>query len=234
MAAFLDNSPCFLAGEQWLHVMRSAVLDDKLWTGERELVVMLWSSLVNLPTVFQDATDLLLSSRAPTPAETEVVIERLARTRQNLIQWLAMLRESTPEIISAFEEFSYGLAKLVAGPGGHKIGRHHLNQLALRGTYAVCRMIKSRLLFALDPVRFHGLEAEAQAIAHIVSNVHLENLHVQSERLSWDMLMSQSMWVAKGVIDTKELWADDYTNHTGMIESWKFEMWNRAIGRRCE
>ncbi|RKP04735.1 hypothetical protein THASP1DRAFT_5879, partial [Thamnocephalis sphaerospora] len=25
MAAFLDNSPCFLAGEQWQHVMRSAV-----------------------------------------------------------------------------------------------------------------------------------------------------------------------------------------------------------------
>lgn len=233
MAAFLTNNTCFLADNEWTCVMQSAVnADDQLHERERALVALLWNSLAKLPTLFREATNLLLSSTHLNEDDVENLIDRLLLARLNLIGWLELLRSHTGRPTQGSEHCAYELSTAVQNLRGYKRGTQSINQLALRGTYAVCRMIKSRLLFALAPARFQHLEVEAQDIAGIVLGGHgVFNSSQQEERLQWDMFMAQSMWIAKGIFETKSSWGQDYTNHQGMLEAWKFAEWNQLIGR---
>lgn len=233
MASFLDNTKCFLEEGEWAAVIRSAVDDDELLTSEKALVVALWSSLIQLPALFKDATDILLHPASFSQEKTDNLIDRLFNARVNLIRWLDLLRHHSRGSPDHFEECCYGIAKNVPTFGKHDPGSQFINQLALRGTYAVCRMIKSRLLFALAPARFHDLELESQGIARVISNLKINNADDAGEQLHGHMLMAQSMWIANGIAQTKGIWDGDYALHQGTIEGWKFEAWNRAIGRRC-
>jgi hypothetical protein len=226
MASFLHNTSCFLEGDEWKQVIRIAVDDDELLASERALVVSLWSSLIQLPRLFKEATDSIMFPGRRSSDETKHLIERLVTARAALVQWLDMLRRTSS---SSFEECGYGLARILPDAVELRLGVQHVNHCALRGTYAVCRMIKSRLLFALAPARFGDLEKESRAIARAVVKLR----DGSSSHLHGHMFVAQSMWIANGIMETERVWDGDYGNHPGSIERCKFEAWNRAIGRRC-
>jgi hypothetical protein len=53
-----------------------------------------------------------------------------------------------------------------------------------------------------------------------------------SESLIRNLFISQSTWIAKGTVETKEIWSEGWEDREGVMEKWKFEAWCRAMGRK--
>ena len=61
-----------------------------------------------------------------------------------------------------------------------------------------------------------------------------------NEKLVDALFMSEVVWMAKAVIETKDIWSEglgdaylgECREDRGMIEQWKFKAWCKAIGRR--
>jgi ribosomal protein L15E len=97
----------------------------------------------------------------------------------------------------------------------------------------MCYMIKSRLIFCLRPAQYYCLEEECQRLA---TEIMLYKEHQACDRngkLVWTSSMSQSEWIARGVIDTKDAWSQGWETRARAIERWKFRDWCKSIGRVC-
>ena len=112
-----------------------------------------------------------------------------------------------------------------------KVGIEILVTVALWGTYVLCRILKARLLVALSPVRFHSLEAECQNLAGRILGLRRALTKDNGEQLRDHLFISQSIWIAKGIVETKNIWCERQEARDAMIEKWKFEAWCKAIGR---
>ncbi|OTA00753.1 hypothetical protein A9Z42_0010170 [Trichoderma parareesei] len=231
MSAFLNNTPCFLEQAQWQAVIREAVSEDTTLTNDKEFALALWGGLIGMPRLFKNTTELLLSPCPPSQQETDDLTERLLAKRKNLIVWLDWIRKSPIAQAGGIREDNYGVLAFSDDFDYRKLGPWCLTRLALRGTYAVCRMIKSRLLYAISPSKFHDLETEAQDIAHRILNLK-EVAASRDSPLVWSQFMAQGSWIAKGIVETKDTWAEDQEGHQGMISKCKFGEWNEAIGRK--
>ncbi|KAL6879143.1 hypothetical protein J3F83DRAFT_725226 [Trichoderma novae-zelandiae] len=231
MSAFLNNTPCFLEQSQWQAVLREAVSEDTTLTNDREFALALWGGLIQMPRLFKDTTKLLLSSRPPSCTEVDDLTERLLAKRRNLILWLSLVRKKPIMQAGGLREDDYGVLVYSSDFDYRKLGPWCLTRLALRGTYAVCRMVKSRLLYAISPSKFHDLEVEAQEIAHRILHLKEEMASSKESSLLWNQFMAQGSWIAKAIVETKEAWGEK-EGRQGMISRWKFEEWNKAIGRK--
>lgn len=232
MSAFLNNTPCFLEQPQWQAVIREAVSEDTTLTNDKEFALALWGGLIGMPRLFKNTTELLLSPCPPSQQEADDLTERLLAKRKNLIVWLDWIRKSPIAQAGGIREDNYGVLVFSDDFDYRKLGPWCLTRLALRGTYAVCRMIKSRLLYAISPSKFHDLETEAQDIAHRILNLKEEVAASRDSPLVWSQFLAQGSWIAKGIVETKDTWAEDKEGHQGMISKCKFEEWNEAIGRK--
>jgi len=61
-------------------------------------------------------------------------------------------------------------------------------------------------------------------------NITADSLHCEDESLFDGLFVSETMWMAKTVIETRQIWSEGWGRHfepnqkgTRMIEKWKFE-----------
>ncbi len=234
MDAFINNKSCFLAEEQWLQVMHSAISKDESLAEQQDLVLGLWGHLVDGPKKFKQVTNLVMSPTPPTQSVVDGLIEEILETRGHLQYW-AGIAQDQPSLLSAELEICKQ-GTIFVRPIFHRgIGSsQHITQLALWGTYLLCRILKGRLLVALSPVRFHHLEAECQDLAGRIMGLRKALTKDESEQLLNHLLISQSIWIAKGIVGTEDIWRESRETENSMIEKWKFEAWCKAIGRNFE
>ncbi|KFY51265.1 hypothetical protein V497_09282 [Pseudogymnoascus sp. VKM F-4516 (FW-969)] len=230
MEAMLTNTTCFLADDKWLQVLRTAIRNEESPSDQQDLTLTLWGSLVTGPQVFKDATDIILS---PEPVEQKVIdqlVANIVRARWHLLQLLVKLHEQSGMQDETPGWFEDGLAFTWPRIQGGRRSPAYSKQLALQGTCLMCRLFKARLLYALEPARFYHLEVQCQEIAERI--MALERHSPDEEGMAvWNVSMSQCTWIAKGILETKEMWSDGCQNREGMIEKWKFQAWCVSIGR---
>ncbi|KAH8893086.1 hypothetical protein GQ53DRAFT_805883 [Thozetella sp. PMI_491] len=232
--AFLSNTPCFLADGQWKSVMRSAICRDVSFSGHQEIALRLWGHLVDGPRAFKETTDLILSPVMPPQAVIEDTIQFLHKDREGQLRWLEMAKQELgPGTSKKPDLWSDAWAESLQ-PSLAKIEPYDkdITRFALGGTYIFCRMLKARLLFALAPSRFPELEAESQDLAARIVSLSDRWAGAAGEGLVQSLFMSQSAWLARGVLETREAWSNGWGQEGGMIEKWRFEAWCRAIGRQ--
>ncbi|PTB42386.1 hypothetical protein M441DRAFT_67918 [Trichoderma asperellum CBS 433.97] len=232
MSAFLSNTTCFLEQSQWQAVIREAVNEDATLSNDKEFVLALWGGLIELPRLFKDTTALLMASCPPPQKIIDELIERLLAKRKNLMIWLTMIRKNPIVKNGGLVDDDNGVLIFSTDFDYKALGPWCLTRMALRGTYAVCRMVKSRLLYATSPEKFQSMEAEAQDIARRVLSLQDDMAAAKQSTLVWNQFMAQGSWIAKGIVETRELWGETRDTNEGMLEKWKFEKWNQVIGRK--
>lgn len=232
MSAFLSNTPCFLEQPEWQAVLREAVNEDATLTNDKEFAIALWGGLIGLPRLFKDTTALLMASCPPPQNVVDDLIERLLAKRKSLIIWLSWIRKNPIVKDGGLIDDVHGVLIFSPDFDYKALGPWCLTRLALRGTYAVCRMVKSRLLYAISPERFQSMEEEAQDIARRVLSLQDDVAATKHSALVWNQFMAQGSWIAKGIIETKDIWGEKRDTDEGMLEKWKFEKWNKVIGRK--
>lgn len=232
MSAFLSNTPCFLEQSQWQVVIREAVNEDATLLNDKEFVIALWGGLIDLPRLFKDTTALLMASCPPSQKAIDDLTERLLAKRKNLMIWLSLIRKNPIINDGGLTDDENGVLVFSPDFDYKTMGPWCLTRMALRGTYAVCRMVKSRLLFAISPEKFQPLEAEAQDIARRLLSLQDEMAAAKNSALVYNQFMAQGSWIAKGILETKDIWGEKRDRGEGMLEKWKFEKWNKVIGRK--
>jgi len=176
------------------------------------------------------ATDLVCSVIPPSEDDIEDLIACLECARDQLVDWLQMAQDkiglSDLHIGGPHWRDSDVFPSTNSGPDHHEDSIH----IALRGTFTTCRLLKARLLVALDPVRFHHLEVECQELAARITSLGDYQHRIGS--LVTSLFMSQSTWIARSVLDTREVWGYNQSfGHQGMVERTKFQAWCHAMGR---
>ncbi|KAL7934125.1 hypothetical protein V8C35DRAFT_322224 [Trichoderma chlorosporum] len=232
MSAFLKNTPCFLEQPQWQAVIREAISEELTLTNDKEFALALWGGLIEMPRLFKRTTELLLSPCPPSQKDIDDFVEQLLAKRKNLMMWLTSIRKRPLSEKVDLHEDDYGVLVFPSDFDYRELGPWCLTRLALRGTYAVCRMVKSRLLYALAPAKFHDLEVEAQDIAHRILSLEEEMASFKDSSLIWNQFMAQGSWIAKGIAETKNAWGEEGEGHEGMLSKSKFVKWNEVIGRK--
>ena len=212
--------------------MRLAICNDKTFTDQIDLVLSLWGNLVRGPGLFKETTDIIFSAGPSPPFVISNLIERLMNSRKNLLRWLSYAQQLNGSREGDLERCEGGLALPWPTFENSRLGSGYVNQLALRGTYTMCYILKARLLYSLAPSQFHHLEIECQDLAGKIISLREELTKKEGSRLIGDLYMSQSTWVARGILETIEMCSKDWKEREGVIEKWKFEAWCRAIGRR--
>ena len=235
MDAFLDNKACFLEQEQWRQVLRLATSGDESFADQKSLVLNLWAYLLHGPRMFRKTTDVIFEPSTP-QCIIDDLIERLLEARNGLLQWLheaqALVGGTTagkPESNEDNLDSSWCQMFETGADWKHS----NTTQLLLRGTFTMCHILKARLLYALAPSRFHHLEIECQKLAKdVVSSTQCRSTK-GDKGLAWTSFASQSVWLAKGILATKQSWSEGWQGREGVIEKCKFEAWCKAIGRKC-
>lgn len=120
--------------------------------------------------------------------------------------------------------------EIMPDSNGHSL---RVNPLEIEGTLTLCRLMKLRLLFALAPARFSGMEIESQKLAIQVMDLDRKSSEQKEDRIMGALFMSQTTWIARATIETYDIWKTAVES-TGMIAKWKFEAWCHAMGRRID
>ncbi|KAH7133720.1 hypothetical protein EDB81DRAFT_859246 [Dactylonectria macrodidyma] len=227
MEAFLSNKSCFLAEEAWKQVMSSVIHCDDSLSDQKDLAIALWSHLVNGPRRFKEVTDAISSATPPSQSEIDGIIGRLQYDRDSLLGWLIMAG-TLPDLQGMqLEADQYGV---MFPRQSCKTNPQHNSRLALWGTYVMCRILKSRLLVAMAPRRFSTLEVECQHLASRIMS--LRQMTSTGEGLVDTLFVSQSTWMASGILATGESWSEGHVDvGDGMIDRRKFHDWCLSIGR---
>jgi hypothetical protein len=232
MDAFLGNKSCFLAEDGWKQLMRSVIRTDASFVQMQDLALAIWSHLVTGPEKFKEVTDAISSPTPPSQGVIDGIIQCLREDRGSLLNWMEQAKRLPGLRAGDFEVGDYGimfpqltLEKSDSDPG-------YVTQLALWGTNIMCRILKTRLLVAMAPARFRSLEIECQYLASKIMSLEQMATKDNGEGLLQTFFISQSTWIAKGVLETKNSWSEEQENGEGMIEKWKFEAWCKAIGRK--
>ncbi|KAL7967964.1 hypothetical protein HDV63DRAFT_396082 [Trichoderma sp. SZMC 28014] len=217
---------------QWQIVIREAVNEDPTLSNDKEFVLALWGGLIELPRLFKDTTALLMAPCLPPKKVVDDLIERLLAKRKNLMIWLTLLRKNPIVKSGGLIDDENGVLIFSPDFDYKTLGPWCLTRIGLRGTYAVCRMVKSRLLYALAPEKFQHMETEAQDIASRILNLEDDLAAAKQSALIWNQFMAQGSWIAKGIVETKDIWGEKPHRDNIMLEKWKFEKWNKVIGRK--
>jgi hypothetical protein len=231
MEAFLSNTDCFLAETSWANVLGSAISSDDSDLPTKQHCSDLWRSLVHGPTLFKAVTIAIF-----TPWNLEHTIEELIdlveKSRQGLLRWLRQalqMQSMQPRLSEACTISVFTLFEMLE----RGLGVENPTLLTLKGTFVMCYMTKVRLLFSLAPSRYYHLELECQRLATEIMRSKQHQDRDQDGQLVWSSTMSQSEWIAKGVLATRKAWGEGWEDRHGLIEKWKFKAWCKSIGRLC-
>jgi hypothetical protein len=235
--SFLNNKICFLTEEPWKKVLRTAICHDPTIPAEQsQLIFRLWYSLIFGPNVFKMVQSLILSPEEPQPNDIEAAIKRIERDLVYLNIWEHLLQQQQ----SSADESSPSNRFVLAAPNWGK-ARNYMPWPILRGTFMMCGMLKRRLLVSLVPSRFAHIEAESQALAEVALELNTNQVTRKEDGLMGGLFLAQTIWVAKAIIGTKDMWAhaieaDKLELKEGdqgpMVEKWKFRLWCKALGRK--
>lgn len=240
MDAFLGNKACFLAEDGWTKLVQSVIQDDPTLTHLQDLSLAIWSHIVTGPGKFKAVTDLVLSSIPPDPSVREAIIGYLQSDRASLVGWMERAKTRPGMRDNDFEvDDVYGIMFPRVAFEQCDASVDRVTRLSLWGTNIMCRILKTRLLVAMAPGRFRELEEECQYLAAKVVSldaVAADDISTGIGGVLKTSFISQNTWIVRGVIETKEIWAQD-DNEGGeeedkMIDKWKFEAWCKAIGRK--
>jgi len=75
------------------------------------------------------------------------------------------------------------------------------------------------------------LEVECQDLAGRIIGLTQNSTEYEGKRFVWSLITPQGVWIANGILETKEIVSEGWEDRKGMMEKWKFEAWCRAIGR---
>lgn len=203
-------------------------------------MIKLWECFSKSPNIFKEAQNLILS-RSPTAPNTRLhLIHRIHKELEDLKEWLTLA-----------EQYQYGESRWCdLAHGAADLLRNHKNANAspeqyrawrmIQGTYVQCCLVRTRLLYALSPLQSPDLEATSQTLAFEVLPAMTDSAGNEDDRLVGGLFMSEVVWIAKGIIHTKDIWSQESADarlepnqiNMGMIASWKFKEWCKAMGRR--
>lgn len=219
--------------EPWQKVMHAAIHgDSSIPPDQRTLVYKLWSHIVQEPNNFVQIANLILSSTPPSEKAIDNAVRSLQRDEDHLRRWLEMARdlelvESAAERQGVFFTPSLWNGSACNGP------LERILCPVLQGTFLMCYIIKARLLASISPGRFHQAESECQALAHEILALEADPTVYRDSGIYAGLFLSQTVWVARAIRDTKDLWGGSIAENTieaapgtdKMIESWKFRKW---------
>lgn len=188
------------------------------------------------------ATSLILSPTPPAESEIETAVEKLQKDLTYLRMWEDLLRQQptgqSPSIEDGMNSSSSSKFTFAASTWNKE---KSLPWPVLRGTFMMCGMLKRRLLVSLVPSRFPQVEAEAQKLAEATLERSSNPAARREDGLLGGLFLAQTVWVAKAVISTKNIWygttADASTlvpDENAMeprIEPWKYKIWCKELGR---
>ncbi|KAF4469969.1 hypothetical protein FALBO_3145 [Fusarium albosuccineum] len=216
--AFLSNRACFLADKPWLQVLHAALSSDETFADQKALVSALWQGLVTGPKLVSDAISIISSGQSTDQAVIEEQIRILSGSRADLKSWLDMsLMQLGLQNEQALWEDDDAIFACPTVHGA-ELSLVHVNHLALRGAYIMCRILKARLLYALAPTRFYYLEVACQELS--AKMMAIGNSRGEQLGTMQSVFASQSLWLAQGISSTKDIWSDGCQYQEGMIEKW--------------
>ncbi|KAL7908460.1 hypothetical protein GGI35DRAFT_470094 [Trichoderma velutinum] len=231
--ALLDNTACLLMEERWLQTMHASITKYTFTSPDlAECLLDVWSHVVNLPALFRDTTDLVLSPQPPLPSRVQNTINHLVDDIAILDLRLGEIREQ--RFIHEDEETRKEEPTIDKKSSDSYSYSRQGNQPwpVLQANYVMCWLIQARLLSALSPFHFHKLEPKCQEWSN-------EMIRWKSDS---SKLVQSGVCVANSIILTEETWTDGWTEdmnqwgkhneNRGMIEKWKYEPWCKVIGRR--
>lgn len=236
MDAILGNKTCFLEEEGWKELLRSVICNDASLVHVQDISLAIWDQIVTGPGKFKAVTDAISS---PTPLDRvarDTIIQCLMEDRASLLGWMERAKLILGLRDGDFEVDEYGIIFPRPVFERDDSSPDRVTRLALWGTNIMCRILKTRLLVAMAPAWFRPLELECQYLAAKI--VSLDQISAADNKSGKGLLqtsfISQSTWIVKGVLETKNIWAEGQDSDGGgnMIEKWKFEAWCRAIGRK--
>ena len=233
--ALLNNERCFLEQSPWITVLRSVILPSTPLIADRSaIVVELMVLKCNIPGLFVDVTNIVCHIQDPDPSFIVGVARRLHQLRIDLLKWhiqYQMVLASADEIRSGSAEFD--------------------RRCKVFATYLSCMILSSRLLGAISPEEKNELEAATMVLTGQMLDLELE---VRKASLQTYLFMSQTLGVSKATIATSDDWRDmgvgakreddegggnggdpdtrESPGPQGLIEVWKFEKWNKLMGRK--
>lgn len=161
---------------------------------------------------------MITATEAPAPEEYTALIEDMIGHNERLLLLTNLLQQRLAAANSRSE--------IMSGSNGSKV-----NPLEIEGTLIICRLMKLRILFALDPARFSATEIESQNLANQIMYFDKQLGEEKEGRIMGGLFMSQTTWIAKATIETYDMWKTEVESK-GMIAKWKFEAWCCAMGRR--
>lgn len=161
---------------------------------------------------------MITAAEAPSPQEYTALIEDMMSHNESLLFLTDLLQQRLAAADSRNE--------IMPGSNGSQV-----NPLEIEGTLIICRLMKLRLLFALDPARFSAMEAESQSLASQIMYFDKQLGEEKEGRIMGGLFMSQTTWIARATIETYDVWTTEVESE-GMIAKWKFEAWCCAMGRR--
>ncbi|KAH8817370.1 hypothetical protein F5884DRAFT_779171 [Xylogone sp. PMI_703] len=240
--AFINGKTCFLGEARWQRVIQAAIRNDPLIPPEQvHLFMMMWGPLSNGPNLFKAVEDFLSNPAIDQHATYEDLIRRLCSENEHLKAWLIFAEQYQYGSAGEWQSLLHNTTVLLQNCKTVKGSPdQHVGWRVLQGTFLLCCLIKTRLLFALSPSRFPELEITCQELAREAVSMSTDYASYQDERLIYGLFMAEVVWMAEAVIETKEAWSESPKDihlrqdqgYPGTIEKWKFEAWCRAMGRQ--
>lgn len=176
----------------------------------------------------------------PPPCVIERAIKRVLLDLEHLNVWAGWLELHQSAIEAGEAEVNDLLVANNSSDWGST--RIYMPWQVLQGTFTMCSIMKRRLLTCLAPSRYLYREEECQSLASMVMELNSDPIPPKRHDLPGGLFMAQTIWLAKAVTNTKDIWYDkgmeeDKTglqerSQGSMIEKWKFSTWCKELGRR--
>lgn len=230
--------------DRWLKTLDTSIAQySSSSPGLADSVLDVWSHIVNLPALFKETTDLVLSSRPSLQVTVQGIINRLVNDLTILDIRLDAIREQRVFLeIGDIRKAASAINPTASGNDSFLHSGQNQPWPVLEANYVMCWFIRARLLSALSPFHFHTLESKCQAWSKETVRWRLDSSKLVQSGLLGGLYMFQSVCVASSIIYTKEAWADGWNDtmnkyianqeNRGMIEKWKFKVWRQKIGRK--
>jgi hypothetical protein len=230
--ALLNNERCFLEQPAWKAVLRSVITPDAPIISDRSSIVvelMLLKCLI--PGLCTDVTNMVCHQSDPDPSFIITIACQIHKLRVDLLKWHGQYENILRNALAIL-------------PGTAEFDR----RCKVFATYLSCMIISSRLLGAISPTERSELEEETQVLTGQMLDLESE---VKNASVQTYLFMAQTLGVSHATIRTSELWRDAVEEEKyedthenkqpdtpespglrGLIEVWKFERWNKLMGRK--
>jgi hypothetical protein len=231
--ALINNERCFLEQPAWKSVLRSAIVPNAPFISDRSsIVVELMLLKSNIPGLCVDVTNMICHCNDADSAFIIKIACKIHQLRVDLLKWHGQYESilgNGPPIVPGTAEFD--------------------RRCKVFATYLSCMIISSRILGAISPTERSELEEETQIFTRQMLDLEIE---VQNVSLHTYLFMAQTLGVSHATINTSELWRDsnekgekkedvhgneqpgtpESPGSRGLIDAWKFERWNKLMGRK--